>query len=196
LAVGAVRHASQVTAYLKEVPGGVARAASRALNSMSPTIRQEATDRITGIYNMRPKDAKKGVQFVRRASTKSLSVVWAGKGRPIPLKSYSATVLGGKTKRGKSLAGRSPVQVEVFRGKRKIVRGGFIGPNGHVFKRVGRARLPIRKLHGPALPSQFANETVTSALISVTNRVLPVRLETEMVRELRKIETGKLPPLK
>jgi hypothetical protein len=185
--------ANQVYAYLADVPNGVARAASRALNSMNPDIRQQATDRITGIYNMRAKDAKAGVKLVSRSGPQRLRVVWAGKGRPIPLKSYSARVIGGGRR---NTVGRAPVTVEVFKGKPKTVRGGFIGPNGHVFKRIGQSRLPIKKLHGPALPSQFANEQVQLALVSVTNRVLPGRLESEMVRELRKIETGRLPPLK
>jgi len=180
---------NQVYAYLKEVPNGVKRAASRAMNSMNTDIRKESVDRITGIYNMRAKDAKAGVKLVSRSGPQRLRVVWAGMGRPIPLKSYGAT---GGLPQGR----RVPVLVQVKRGRTKTVRGGFIGPNGHVYKRVGTTRLPIKKLFGPALPSQFANEQVQLALVSVTNRVLPRRIESEMVRELRKIETGKLPPVR
>jgi hypothetical protein len=184
---------NQVYAYLKDVPQGVKRAASRAMNSMNPDIRKESVDRITGIYNMRPKDAKAGVKLVSRSGPQRLRILWAGKGRPIPLKSYGAKATGKATRNGMGMA---PVTVEVFRSRPKTVKGGFTGPNGHIFKRKGAARFPIRKLHGPSLPSQFANDQVMKSLESVSNRVLPGRIESEMVRELRKIETGKLPPLR
>jgi hypothetical protein len=178
--------AGEVYAYLKDVPRGVARATSRALNSMNGDIRDDATRSITGIYNMRAADAKRGIKMVTRSGPNRLRVVWAARGGPIPLKSYGA-------KGGLPLGKRIPVTVQVFKDKRQTVGGGFIGPNGHVFKRVGQARKPIRKLFGPALPSGFVKEQVMQSMVRLSERVLPRRIESEMVRELRKQATGTLP---
>jgi hypothetical protein len=178
--------AGEVYAYLKDVPQGVKRATSRAMNSMNQDIRNEATQSIVGIYNMRETDAKRGIKMVRRSGPNSLYVVWRASGGPIPLKSYGPQ--GGLPK-GRQV----PVSVQVFKNRRQRVGGGFIGPNSHLFKRVGKARKPIKKLFGPSLPSGFVKDQVTRSMITFSERVLPRRIESEMVRELRKLSTGKLP---
>lgn len=178
----------QVSAYLRHIPRGVERAASRAINSMNREIREDATKGVTSVYNIRTQDAKRGIKMVRRSSPRSLFAIWKAQGGPIPLKSYG---LKGGLPRGK----RVPVTVEVNKGQRKPVGGGFIGPNDHVYARKGKNRKPIKKLYGPSLPSGFVKDVVTNSLISLTNRLLPIRMETEVVRELRKIETGSLPKL-
>lgn len=179
---------NQVAGYLRDVPKGVARATSRGMNSLNRDIREDAVQGVTSVFNIRRQDAKRGIKMVRRSGPNSLFVVWKAKGGPIPLKSYGA-------KGGRPLGKNIPVTAEVTRGKRKTVDGGFIGPNNHVFKRKGRGRMPIKKLYGPSLPSGFVKDKVTASLVKLTNRLLPRRVESEMVRELRKIATGKLPKL-
>lgn len=179
---------NQVSAYLKDIPNGAKRATSRGMNSLNTDIREDATKGVTSVFNIRARDAKKGIKLIRRSSARSLYVVWKARGGPIPLKSYGA-------KGGRPLGKHVPVTVEVTKNSRKTVAGGFIGPNDHVFKRKGKARLPIKKLWGPSLPSGFVKDQVTNSLIKLTNKLLPRRVESEMVRELRKIQTGKLPKL-
>lgn len=180
---------AQVAAYLKDVPKGMKRATSRAMNSLNKDIREDAVRGVTSVYNIRPTDAKRNIKMVRRSGPNSLFVIWKASGGPIPLKSY-------QPQGGRPLGKRVPVTVEVTKGRRKTVGGAFIGPNNHLFARKGKARLPIKKLHGPSIPSGFIKDQVTNSLIRLTNLLLPRRVESEMVRELRKITTGKLPPVR
>lgn len=183
--------ANEVYAYLRDVPQGVKRAASRAMNSMRAPIIDDATDRIIGIYNMRRATVKRGIKMVRRSGPNSLYVVWQARGRAIALKEFGARVVGGR--RGKGARRNAPVEVEVIKGSRKISRKGFIGPNGHVFQRVGAARLPIAKRFGPGIQTGFVREQVIRSMERLALTVLPGRIESEMVRELRRLETGRLP---
>lgn len=182
---------NKVYAYLKDVPEGVKRAASRAMNSMRAPIIDDATDRIIGIYNIRRADVKRGIRMVRRSGPNSLYVIWRARGATIALKHYGARVVGGR--RGKGSRRNAPAEVEVFKGQRKAVQGGFVGPNQHVFKRVGAARLPIKKLFGPGIQTGFVKDRVNESMVRLTETVLPGRIESEMVRELRRLETGRLP---
>lgn len=179
---------AQVAGYLRDVPQGMKRATSRAMNSLNKDIREDAVKGVTSVYNIRPTDAKRNIKLVRRSGPNSLFVIWKASGGPIPLKSYSP-------QGGQPLGKRVPVTVEVKKGRRSTVSGGFIGPNQHLFKRTGSGRLPIKKLRGPSIPSGFIKDQVTNSLIKLTNKLLPRRVESEMVRELRKIRTGKLPPV-
>lgn len=183
---------SDVYAYLSDVPGAAKRATARAINAMTSDIRSTAESGILDVYKVRPVDARRAVKMVSRAGPARLRAMWAARGGPVPLKAYGAQLVGaGRRRRGRP--GNSPVIVEVIPGRRRIVQGAFFGPNGHVYRRIGPKRLPIKKLHGPGIPKAFVKSAVTGALVSVSARKLPARIDSEMVRELRKIETGHLP---
>jgi hypothetical protein len=182
--------ANQVYAYLKEVPRAVSSAAARAINSMSPDVRSISAHEISSVYNIKEPTAKRAIKMVARASPNKLRAVWQPQGKGIPLSQYSPKVVGGKGRRA-----NHPVSVEVFRGKRKVVQGAFRGVGRAPAKRKGAARTPTRTLYGPSIPMAFARDEVLKATIFATNKILPGRLESEMVRQLRKIETGRLPPV-
>lgn len=179
----------QVAGYLKDVPQGMKRATSRAMNSLNPDIREDATKGVTSVYNLQAKDVKRNIKLIRRSGPNSLFVVWKAEGGPIPLNRYSP-------KGGLPLGKRVPVTVDVKNGRR-VVKGGFIGPNGHIFRRDGgitqSGKGRIVKRWGPTIQSAFIKDKVTDSLVRLTNKLLPRRVESEMVRELRKIRTGTLP---
>lgn len=201
---------NQVYAYLREVPRAAEQATQRALNSMAGPVRNEATKQIIGMRRLPTNEVKKQIAVVKRASPRSLSIVWRATGKPYPLKRF--IVSGGEQrprtstktpqKARRFVINRAnrynppPVVVEVTRGKPRVVRGGFIGPGGHVYRRIGADRLPIKRRFSPGIPGTFVQDQVTDAMIRLSNTELPKRIESEMVRQLRKIETGRLPPLK
>lgn len=184
----------QVSAYLKGIPGGLERAAARAINSLNADIKDEATKGVTSVYNLRAPEVKRNIKTVRRATNRSLLAVWRAVGRPTPMEKFSP-------QGGLPLGKRVPITVEVFRGKRKILRGAFRLPSGAIVKRNNEGRLTrndkvaLDKKFGPAMPSAFIKDSVMGAVIKMTNRLLPVRMETEAAREIRKLATGKLPKL-
>jgi hypothetical protein len=113
----------------------VRKAGSTALRDM----RAEASKRIRTRKRIKPSYIKRAIALLRpKGSTPEWSVKVSGE--PVPLVAYPHR----QTKRG--------VSVEVNRGKRTIVRGSFVATmrSGHkgVFKRSGKARLPIKELLG------------------------------------------------
>jgi hypothetical protein len=177
--------AGEVYAYLKDVPRGVARATSRAINSMNRDIRDDAIKSVTGIYNIPSKAVNKSIKFVRSGPNR-LYAVWRSQGDSIPLRQYSP-------RGGKPLGKGVPVSVEVLKNKREVVAGGFIGTSGHILRRKGHARYPSPPRFGPSVPSAFIKDQVMQSMVRVSERLLPRRIESEMVRELRKVATGSLP---
>src|SRR5579885_2528284 len=57
-------------------------------------------------------------------------------------------------------------------GKRRVFAHTFIGPNGHVFVRVGKARLPIRKLFGPAIPKEMVRDEAEATFYRAAGELL------------------------
>jgi hypothetical protein len=62
-------------------------------------------------------------------------------------------------------------------GKRRVFAHTFIGPNGHVYKRLGKGRVPIEKLWGPAIPKEMIGETIVPIVNEATQRVFPKNYE-------------------
>jgi len=192
---------NEAAALLQGVPRALEQAAARALNGMNPLIKQAAGAQISGLYNMSQKYAERHVRLVSRAGPNRLMAIWAPSGKPEPLKAYKPRVAGAggkelkprKKRGGKGPSPNNPVSVEVFRGRRRTLAQGFLGPNGHVYARIGKARNPIRKLFGPGVPSGFIKSATGEALKSVTKAKFASRLEAEIVRQVAKIQTGRLP---
>jgi hypothetical protein len=67
-------------------------------------------------------------------------------------------------------------------GKRRVFPHTFIVPSlgGHVFERVGRSRLPIRKLWGPAVPKELVKDQSKAAFEQTVAADLPRQIETEV----------------
>lgn len=119
---------------------------------------------------------------MRRATPNALVSSLVVTGRPIPLRDYKAR----QTKRG--------VTAQVSPGKRRLIshRGNraFIVQklSGHVFAREGKARLPIKKLFGPSLPSTFVQAEVRAAWTATAREALPRRLAEEVRYELSRLK--------
>lgn len=114
------------------------KAGSTALRDM----RSEASKRIRARKRIRPSYIHKALTLRRAKGGDIGAMEWAVEvsGEPVPLVAYPHR----QTKKG--------VTVEVNRGKRTLVAGSFKATmkSGHqgVFKRRGKARLPIQELRG------------------------------------------------
>jgi hypothetical protein len=116
----------------------VGKAGSTALRDMNA----EANKRIRERKRLKLSYIRKAITLRRAKGNGVSGMEWAVEvsGDPVPLVAYPHR----QTKRG--------VSVEVNRGKRTVVKGSFIATmgSGHkgVFRRKGKARLPIQELRG------------------------------------------------
>ena len=73
-------------------------------------------------------------------------------------------------------------------GQRRLFRGTFIvrSLGGQVFRRTTRARFPIQKLWGPAMPMEMVREATPKAFEDTVSATLPKRLTYQLNRLLKK----------
>jgi hypothetical protein len=126
--------------------GPLTGALKRALRKSGATalrdMRSEASKRIRARKRIKSSYISRSLTLSRPRGSDINGMKWSVlvSGEPVPLIAYPAR----QTKKG--------VSVEVNRGKRTLVKGAFIATmkSGHrgVFRRRGKARLPIEELRG------------------------------------------------
>lgn len=121
--------------------------------------------------------AQKGFKrevFLIKANRDRLHVTLVGRGKPIELIHFKGT-------RQTAVGIASSAW-----GKRKVYKGGFIATvgTGHrgTFKRKGDARLPIKTLWGPSVPTTMEDETFQDAI----DKVVEENFEQEFDRNYRR----------
>jgi hypothetical protein len=127
-------------------PGPFKRAVVKALRKAGATalrdMRSEASKRIRARKRIKPSYIGRALTLRRPKGSDIASMSWAVvvSGDPVPLVAYPHR----QTRKG--------VSVEVNRGKRTLLKGAFVASmkSGHegVFRRRGKARLPIDELRG------------------------------------------------
>ena len=156
-------------------PKVVRKATSSALNKTGSTIRAKAKRRIarlTGIkqaaLNTKKIGGKPGIWFDKARSNKLVAEVGA-RGGARNLVHFAAR------------ATRAGISAAAW-GRRKIYRGTFLANQGRtVFKRTGKARLPIEPVWGPSISRTWLNAKLTA----VYKRVARRRFSEVFPRELR-----------
>jgi len=120
----------------------VVRALRKAGATALRDMRSEASKRIRARKRISPKCISRALSLRRPKGSDIASMSWAVQvsGEPVPLVAYPHR----QTKES--------VSVEVNRGKRTLLKGAFVATmtSGHegVFRRKGKARLPIEELRG------------------------------------------------
>jgi hypothetical protein len=127
-------------------PGPFRRSVVKALRKAGSTalrdMRSEASKRIRQRKRIKPSYISRALSLSRSKGSDIASMSWALQvsGEPVPLVAYPHR----QTHKG--------VSVEVNRGKRTLLKGAFVASmkSGHegVFRRRGKARLPIDELRG------------------------------------------------
>ena len=154
------------------------KAVIRSLDRAAKSGRQEALNLIRDRYNIKEGDLRKEIKVDIHPS--KLEAVITAKGRPISIFKFSPKVviekIHGKSKAlysrlGKAKIGRraAGVSVQIVKGQRKLVKGGFFVKlkTGHeaIFKREGKARLPIKKLSTIGSPDMFGSSRIINRVI-------------------------------
>lgn len=145
-------------------------AASRALNRAITSVRSVATKELSKATGIRPQSAVRERLPIRKASPNKLIAEVGVEAYTPNLARFTAR----ETRRGLSAAAWN---------KRKVYPRVFLGNQGRTaFKRVGKARLPIKAVHGPRLHKAFIDKAVVKAMSAVAQE----RFRTEFRREVKR----------
>ncbi len=177
------RGIQQMRDAVSKVDGKTGRTAyRRAVNHTGRkafTVVKRAVSKQVGLSQARIVALGKLKKFLARGS--NLDFVIHSSGQHLSLKEFKPhqTVKGTKA---------SPW------GTRRVFEGAFMGPRpgavsaslgGHVFVRAGKARLPIKRLWGPAVPKEIVHDESATTFNNTVSANLPARFAHE-VRVLTK----------
>lgn len=158
--------------------GALRRALRKAGATALRDMRAEASKRIRARKRIKGRYITRALTLRRAKGSDIAGMEWAVdvSGEPVPLVAYPHR----QTKKGAS--------VEVNRGKRTLVKGSFVATmkSGHqgVFRRSGKARLPIEELRGSRPVDALMHEGEANAVAerggrsfsSTFTRVLPLEI--------------------
>jgi hypothetical protein len=183
-------------------PGRIGGAVSRALRKAGMTalrdMRGEASKRIRARKRLKASSIRKAMVLQGTRGRVSMDSAWAFRmtGKALPLVEYPHRFVAGdgqarsrRTGRyGAALGQSGYLVVEVNRGKKSVVKGGFLArmASGHegIFRRQGAARLPIEELLGsrPVDPllkpgeAEAVRERGARSMRGTFERMLPIEL--------------------
>lgn len=147
---------------LKNIPKGIEKAVKRSVNETAAGTKSDMAKEAAKNYKVKVGDVKKVISVHKGQD--GFSAVVSSTGKPLPL-SFFNPLPGHVQHRGKR---NEPVSVEVKRGKRKRVKGGFIAKmdSGHVgvMKRVWKRRLPIDELYTVSMARMIDDKEVISRI--------------------------------
>jgi hypothetical protein len=166
-----------------------ARAVSAALNRTADQAKTAATRDITAAFNLKVRYVRSRIKILKaapRSGRLEVTLSTPGK-RSANLIRFAEVRASQKELRKRGKAGTLGVYVKVRRGgSYQLVKGAFIGNKGRtVFRRVGKARLPIEALTAIDVPQAMFSDVGITNLQRAVQRVFPQRLAHEIRRLLR-----------
>ena len=161
---------------LKFVPGGVQKAAARAINRAADSAKKAASRALRKDYFIDRKAILNTIR-IKRASAGGLSASLESRGRLIPLAKWKAAPRA------------NPVTARIRKsGAAGEGKGAFWATmkSGHegIFGRLTKKRKPIQERMGPAVPQLLEDDAVSKAVEDRMSDVFYQRLDHEVGRIL------------
>ncbi|WP_218832040.1 phage tail protein [Paenibacillus campinasensis] len=167
---------------MKQTDKAIHRSVLSSLNRATQRAKTETGRKVREKYVIKQKDVVETIR-IKKAAGNALQATLTSKGHTLPLIRFAVAPRRRLKKAPKSL------KAAVFRGgTKKPIPGAFVTKAGNhtgVFERVGKKRLPIRELRGPAVPSMAANEEVREHVQRVFAEEMAKRLPHELDRRLK-----------
>lgn len=161
-----------------KAPQAIYRSLNRAANTAKSTAGKEAKNK----YYIKSTEVKETISVVKANRTR-LGAEVRSKGSTIPLDHFKYTP--------KSPRPHNPpksLKVGVERGGLKELVGAFVtdinGPK--VFERVGKKRLPIKRLYGPSVPQMLKKQGIKETIETQAQEMFEKRLDHEVNRILER----------
>ena len=162
----------------KQVPGVI----NRVLNRSATAARTAASRAVRDNYHVTVKNARATMK-ISKGTQSRLGAFVLSKGQLVPLDKY-------KVKPGTVRPGRRTLRkVAVSKGKTPTaIKGAFMAEvsGAKLFERVGKKRLPISRLMGPAIPQLVDNDDVIEVVDKVVMETYAKRMDFEIGRALNK----------
>jgi len=163
------------------------KAFDSALRRVMQGVKTEAARAVRQRYYVRHGDVLQTIK-VTKADGPGLTYLLRSRGPSIPLIRFRTTPSKPQPKKARVL--RAAVKKE---GGKKPIPGAFVAQmdSGHigVFRRVGRKRLPIEQLYGPAIPVMLSEPGIAEHLQEEAHRRMVARLDHEVNRVLGRLNT-------
>ena len=161
---------------LTGVPGGAEKALSLSLNRALDSAKTEAVRAVAEEYTVKQKIIRPTMR-VKKSSTSNLEAEITSVGGSLNLLANFKVSPRTDTTGNK----RQPIRVEI-RKKGTLTRS-FVHKN-HVWSRIGKERLPIRPLYGPAVPVMLNNEQIVDRVTDKAIETVDKRIDHEISRIL------------
>lgn len=171
----------EILKQFSDIQGKVPLALSRAINRSVQSARSEAVRQVRDQYTAKAKAIRDTIA-ITKANPNKLQATITSIGSPLRLYNFKVSPKNPSPKR------TTPINVEVKKGSSKSLPGAFVAKvtNGNtgVFSRVSSARLPIKRLYGPAVPIMMNNDNVVEAVTKKAQTTLENRIGHEINRIL------------
>lgn len=170
----------RITTLLSDIPNGMEKATSNAINRTMQTSRTAAVRKVRETYDIRAKDIRSTIT-IKRAGGSGLTGSMISRGSTIPLIKFRVSPNKPSPKR------RKPIIASVKKSGGTL-KGAFVPQlsSGYagVFTRVGLSRLPIKELYGPSAPQMIGEKSVIEEVENKAEETMIQRMSHEAVRLL------------
>lgn len=167
----------QLAFLSKNAPSALASSLNRAATNVNSNVGKEVRKN----YTVKSADIKATLRKTK-ATKSRLRADIISSGSTLPLDKFKVSPKTENPNR------RKPIKVSIKKGTPKAVLGAFVANlNGvKVFQRSGKARLPIKRLHGLSVPQMVGKEETRANLEKEGQAMFIKRVDHEVKRLLEK----------
>ncbi len=181
------RLTEELKGYEKEVAEATRLALNRTIDFAITTAGRE----VSTLYAITAKEVKNSFKGgIKKPTTTKLEASILSRGHTLSLAHFPFTPK--TSKRGKKSVFQNAVFAKIKKARGSVlVKNGFVGSTGatsaektqyNVFKREGKARLPITPIRTLSIPQMITNDEVGEKISKAASEKLNERLEHEIIR--------------
>ncbi len=164
-----IKELEEVKQLISRYPDRAAQISIMAINRTLQGVRTDVVKEITGKYNIKNKDVRSVMGLVKAKRKDTQGIV------SIASKSLGIEQFKVRPSRIGTRKPKIGISAEVIKGRRVIREGTFFAPVGgklRVFRREGKARLPIQRQWGGNVMYMLDDEQKQNIMISAKERLV------------------------
>lgn len=171
----------KVQKAFKNNPKRVNRVLSRAVNRTTVNVRANMAKKVREQYTVKSSAVKDSIVITRATADKPFAIVKSA-GKKINLAKFRISPTERKSPKNPPRGGYK-VQVKKSEGLKPVPRGFLLESSSGTlafFQRLGAARLPIKRLMGPAIPQMINHAQTVEYIESEARKMLNNRIDSEL----------------